>query len=31
VNAGYVLGSEIPSFHFAPNGSGPVALAASRH
>jgi hypothetical protein len=31
VNAGYVLGSEIPSFHFAPSGSGPVALAASRH
>jgi hypothetical protein len=30
VNAGYVLGREIPSFHFAPNGSGPAALG-SRH
>jgi hypothetical protein len=30
VNAGYVLGSEIPSFHFAPSGSGPVVLG-SRH
>jgi hypothetical protein len=30
VNAGYVLGREIPSFHFAPNGSGPDVLA-SRH
>ncbi len=26
VTAGYVLGSEIPSFHFAPRGSGPVVL-----
>jgi hypothetical protein len=29
VNAGYVLGSEIPSFHFAPRGSGPVVINTS--
>jgi hypothetical protein len=29
VNARYVLGSEIPSFHFAPHGGGPVVITTS--
>jgi hypothetical protein len=29
VNAGYVLGSEIPTFEFAPHGSGPLVITSS--